>query len=78
MRISTEELKQIVAPASIEDTLEALLQRGAIESYSIGVCDTEIKVSKHAEIAVLMGEESVPRDNPRPYIKNKTLTKKNK
>lgn len=72
--IPTQVLRDMVAPATLEDTLEALRQSGAIEEYIISADWVSIKASKHMEIALLMSDESKQRENPRPYVKNK-LTK---
>lgn len=73
----TSMLRELVAPATLEDTLESLRQSGVIDSYHIDGGDTILDISKSAEIKLLMGEESKMRENPRPHIKNK-LTKPNK
>jgi hypothetical protein len=76
MTLITRELKQLLYPNSLKETLEVLLQRGDITYYRIGVSTTTIRAAKGAEILLLLKEESKPRPNPRPYVANKSLTRK--
>lgn len=75
--IPTQTLRDMVAPAKLEDVLEDLRQSGLVEEYIISPEWVSIKASQHMEIALLMQDESKPRENPRPYVKNK-LTKQKK
>lgn len=75
--IPTQTLRDMVAPAKLEDVLEDLRQGGLIEEYALSAEWVSIKASKHMEIALLLKEESTPQENPRPYVKNK-LTKHKK
>lgn len=72
--IPTQTLRALVAPAKLEDVLEDLRQSGLVEEYIISPEWVSIKASQHMEIALLLRDESKPRENPRPYVKNK-LTK---
>jgi len=76
--LSTRALRKLVAPADLVDVLEALKQQGLIEFYRISAATTCIEATKFAEIGLLIAEESKQKQNPRPYVANKQLTKQKK
>lgn len=73
MKLKTAELRELVAPAELEDILETLLQKGDIEKYVIKEAYTTIKPSKHGEVKLFIREESVEIQNSRPYVKRKNV-----
>ncbi len=76
MTFRTWELRKLLRPNELKDALEILLNKGDITYYRIGTRTTTIRAAKEAEIFLMLREESQPKANPRPYIANKTLTKK--
>ena len=57
MKLSTEMLTELLAPATLEDTLLTLKQKGVISTYKVGAETTVIVVSGSYEIAQLLQEE---------------------
>lgn len=58
MLFQTKELRQLVAPADLQDVLEGLYQTGAVLMFKIYEKTTIIEVAKHIEIGALLQEES--------------------
>ena len=71
-RLKTKELRDLVAPLPMEELLDELIYSGNLEWYQIGVHITTLKLTKLADFATIIKEQTAPRANPRPYVENKT------